>query len=365
MGMTSYLNGSERNPLPTSQVVQNAHSFLARHLKALMPHARHIRSLTISTEWHGARYQILMAFQDVSAPLLERLVVYMTSGSDVNDDFPRPFVFLKGGAPMLKSIELRNLTISHCSPPLQNVTHLSLTSSNRISAMTIVKFGTMLGALTSLDSLRLGGQVFVADPQVTPTIAIPTLHSLSITSFYGHEPIDMRCFYLPILETLDINLFEISASFPLPRFPKVRTLHVACISEGLSDNFPQVTGLHLVIIDTASAQLGDVHSWPNLRNLTVAEGELKVLRSILNERIASDHPILTVSLVESWRSKIRGPLWRDFFKTELSPNYRSRPGDPDTLHWQGKHGQHHSRIVNICSILTLSAHNAGHMKHTG
>jgi len=345
----------ESNPLPTS-LNDLARSFLARHLKALMPHACRIRSLTISMEWHGALYQILTAFQDVSAPLLERLVVYMPSlrGSDVVNDSPRPFVFLKGGAPMLKSIELRNLTIPHCSPPLQNVTHLSLTSSNRRSAMSIIEFGTMLGALTSLDSLRLGGQVFVADPQVTPTIAIPTLHSLYIASFYGHEPIDMRCFYLPILETLDINLFEISTSFPLPRFPKVRTLHVACISKGLSDNFPQVTDLHLSIIDTASAQLGDVHSWPFLRNLTVAEGKLTVLRSILNERIASDHPILTVSLTGSRATTVL--LRRDFVKTDWSPNYKSRPGDPDTLHWQGKHGQHRSRIVTIGSVLTLSAH---------
>ena len=335
---------------PLSQVVQNARSFLARHLKALMPHARRIRSLTIETEWHGALYQILTAFLDVSAPLLERLViVYMHPfpSSNIVDDSPRPFVFLKGGAPVLKSIELTNLTIPHCSPPLKNVTHLSLTSYNRRSAMSIVEFGTMLAALTSLDSLRFSGQVFVADPRVTPTIAIPTLHSLYISSFYGSEPIDMRCFYLPILETLDTSQFEISASFPLPRFPKVRTLHVTCISEGLSNNFPQVTDLHLSNIDTTSAQLGNVHSWPFLRNLTVTGGKLMVLRNILNERIASDHPILTVSLTEGWGSRITGPLWRDFFMTQLSPDYRSRPGDPDTLHWQEKHGQHRSRVVTI------------------
>jgi hypothetical protein len=329
----------ESDPLPTSQVVQNPRSFLSRHLKALMPHAGRIRSLTILTEWYGALYQILTAFQDVSAPLLERVVVYMLpsrSSNVVNDDLPGPFVFLKGGAPMLKSIELMNLTISHCSPPLKNVTYLSLTSSNRRPAMTIVEFSTMLSALTSLESLRLRGQVFVANPQVTPTIAIPTLHSLYIASCYGSEPIDMRCFYLPILETLDIGDIKISTSFPLPRFPKVRTLHVTCMSIGLSNSLPQVTDLHLSIIDTASAQLGDVHSWPFLRNLTVTRGELTVLRSILNERIASDHPILTVSLAEGWGSRVTTVLLRrDFVKTDWSPNYKSRPGNPETLHWQG------------------------------
>jgi len=135
----------ESDSLPTSQVFQNPRSFLARHLKALMPHARRIRSLTIETEWHGALYHILTAFLDVSAPLLEHLVVYMSpfQSSNVVDDSPRPFVFLKGGAPVLKSIKLMNLTIPHCSPPLKNVTHLSLTSSNRRSAMSIVEFGTM------------------------------------------------------------------------------------------------------------------------------------------------------------------------------------------------------------------------------
>jgi len=325
----------ESDPLPAYRFVQNPRIFLARHLKALMPHARRIRSLTIETVWHGALYQILTAFLDVSAPLLERLVVFMNpfSSSDVVNYSPRPFVFLKGGAPVLKSIELTNLTIPHCCPPLQNVTHLSLTSYNRTSAMTIVEFGTMLAALTSLESLCLSGQVFVANPQVTPTIAIPTLHSLCMASFYEDERIDMRCFYLPIIETLDISDF--SASFPLPTFPKVRTLHVACISEGLSNNFPQVTDLHLSDVDTASAQLGDVHSWPFLRNLTVTKGELTVLRSILNERIASDHPILTVSLAEGWDCRVTTvPLQRDFVKTDWSPNYKSRPGDPETLHWQ-------------------------------
>ena len=339
----------ERESAPTSQVVPYPRTFITWHLKVLMPHAHHIRSLTIETEWHGALYHIFAAFLDVSAPLLERLVVYMPPfrSSNVVDDSPQPFVFLKGGAPMLKSIELTNLTIPHCSPPLQNVTHLSLTSSTRRSAMGIVEFGTMLAALTSLDSLRLSGQVFVPDPQVTPTIAIPTLHSLYISSCYGSEPIDMRCFYVPILETLDISHFEISASFPLPRFPKVRTLHVNRISKGFSNNFPQVTDLHLSNLDTTSAQLGDVHSWPFLRNLTVmAGGALAVLRQILNERIASDHPILTVSLMEGWGSRITGPLWRDFFMTQLSPDYRSRPGDPDTL-WQEKHSQHRSRVVTI------------------
>jgi len=208
--------------------------------------------------------------------------------------------------------------------------------------------------LTSLDSLRLSGHVFIANPWVMPTIAIPTLHSLYISSCYGSEPIDMRCFYLPMLETLDSSDFEINASFPLPRFPKVRTLHVTCISEGLSDNFPQVTDLHLSIIDTASAQLGDVHSWPFLRNLTVTRGELTAIRNILNERIANDHPILTVSLAEGWGRRVGTVLLRrDSGKTDWSPNYKFRPGNPDTLHWQGKHGQHRSRIVNICSILTL------------
>jgi len=135
----------ESDSLPTSQVFQNPRCFLARHLKALMPHARRIRSLTIETEWHGALYHILTAFLDVSAPLLEHLVVYMSpfQSSNVVDDSPRPFVSFKGGAPVLKSIKLMNLTIPHCSPPLKNVTHLSLTSSNRRSAMSIVEFGTM------------------------------------------------------------------------------------------------------------------------------------------------------------------------------------------------------------------------------
>jgi len=181
--------------------------------------------------------------------------------------------------------------------------------------MSIVKFGTMLAALTSLDSLCFSRQVFIADPWVTSTIAIPILHSLYISSFYRSEPIDMRCFYLPILVTLDISRFEISASFPLPRFPKVQMLHVTCISKGLSNNFLQVTNLHLLNIDTASAQLGNIHSWPFLHNLTVTGGKLMVLRNILNERIASDHPILMVSLMEGWGSRITGPLWRDFFMT--------------------------------------------------
>ena len=110
----------EADPVPTTWdgCIRYPSIFLARHLKALMPHASRIRSITIETEWHEALYQVLTAFLDVDAPLLESIVIDMADHSSYDvevEDLPKPFDFLKGGAPMLKSIELTNLAIPHCS----------------------------------------------------------------------------------------------------------------------------------------------------------------------------------------------------------------------------------------------------------
>jgi len=360
-----YAQFEESNTPSTSQVSQYPRSFLARYLKALMSHAHRIRSLTITTLWHGALYQILTAFLDITAPLLERIVIDIPQSNVIDDDSPRPFVFLKGGAPMLKSIELTNLMIPHCRPPLKSVTHLSLTKTYG-TPIDNINFGKTLTGLTSLESLRLLGKVFADYPESTLTIPIPTLRSLYISNARaGVEVVDMKYFYLPNLETLDAtqNESHISASSPLPRFPNVRTLrNVARISKGLSSNFPQVTDLYLAIVDTASAELGDLHSWPLLRHLAVSYGDSMVLRKILNERIASDHPIITLSLMCpcGLGRTLADPLWERRDETDWFLNYKSHSTDsplvPYTLHWQGKHGQYRTTtraLQPFESLLTL------------
>ena len=169
----------------------------------------------------------------------------------------------------------------------------------------------------------------------------------------------MKCFYLPTLETLDINDATeseryIGTLFTQPKFPNVRTLRLEFISESIGNNFPQVTDLDIVNLDAASTVLGDVHRWPLLRRLNFTYCDLKALRKILEDRIVGDHPIITLSLTchNKWGRHPVAPELRNF-ETDWLSNYKPHPSDLYTLHWQGKHGWCGSVIVTISLMLTL------------
>ena len=317
--------------------------YFATHLAALMSHAHRIRTLTIRTQRQDLLYQILNAFLDVSTPLLERIVIDASPSYDIFRSLQWPFVFLRGGAPTLKSLELKDITILHCRPPLKNVTHLILFQYKRLTRpMDIVEFRNVLAVFTSLESLSPHGTIFVANPENAPTITIPTLRSLD--AIYCNGVVDMTHFYLPVLETLHSDHpIEIRAPFLHPRFPNVRTLCLRHVTENHS-HFPQVTDISILFVDAASRVLGDMGCWPLLRNLTVMFGDSEALGGVMSDHIATGYPIITLSLQ---KRTVSDPLRKGCAQTNWYSNYKSYPSDPYTLHWQGTHGQYGLHIVTV------------------
>jgi len=201
------------------------------------------RSLLVSGTIREDVFSALLGLAHVTAPLLEIFEVKIESSADEEEDnLDETFLIFRGGAPKLTQIELREISITACQPPLSSIVSLRLCHPPH--PYNIDQYREILIASHNLTNLELVGDIidtaelYMAIAPRRPLTSISSLRSLTISPSWS-----MRSFTLysvlasidtPALEHLTLNCCpwqnhisefqEIFRNYGPPPYPLLQSL---------------------------------------------------------------------------------------------------------------------------------------------
>lgn len=297
----------------------------------ILPHISRWRRLSINCQYHGALYAVLSPLRNLSASSLEYLSIKMNDRDEAYH-YGKEFSIFAGGAPLLKVVELINIRLEHCRPPVQSVTTLQLTATGELEdydgsneqisfdPLSGAEFEEMVASLPSLKNLTLHGLFLRPAAAEHIALRLPSLVSLEI---HWNEQLYNFCtaFVTPALERLKINGLDDAKTpgHPIsilqspslsPLYPALRSLEF--LQTSLPDNinknfihsFPNIVDLTLILsnenailnillLDSAVNKF-----WSHLQTLTLGKVDMDLLCSFIEARISIEHPISCVHLGE-------------------------------------------------------------------
>jgi len=278
-------------------------------LRSIIPHVGRWRRVWLHCI--RPRRHLLSMFRSSTFPLLESIqIIFDDDQTEELDDYYEGAPgdtnrMLNDGAPLLKTVQIKGMSLHRCMLPLSAVTTLHI--HRALSRPTLVTMLAIFGNLRSLAHLVLYGRV-VRDPGLisssTSTILFPVLSSLHIISSSNQ----LACLPMlgiisaPLLECLSLEdasdediktLMQTTRwSTNPPRYPSLSSLTLSfivhlqpCTWRLIEQSFTTVT--HLAVLDIMATELSNVllqtvgvdsnsslHTdipWPRLQMLSLGE----------------------------------------------------------------------------------------------
>ena len=200
------------------------------------------RSLRVSGNIREDVFDALYPLRHVYAPVLQAFEVKIEpSASEDPDDFDGSLLLFQGGAPKLTQIEMHEISVVACQPPLSSVVSLRL--YHPPSPYRIDQYRNILTASSNLTNLRLvgdiadTGQLYMAATS-RMTIRVPSLRSLTISPSWSMDSCTiyslLASLETPLLQCLTMHCCprknhvsefqEVFRNYGPPRYPLLRSL---------------------------------------------------------------------------------------------------------------------------------------------
>jgi len=200
------------------------------------------RSLRVSGTFREEVFNVLSPLRHLYAPILEAFEVKVESSAVEPDEFDEPLLLFQRGAPRLTHVEIHEISLTACEPPLSSLTSLHL--HHPPNTYDIDRYRHMLVASNHLTELQLvgdivdTGQLYMIATSPTSSIKIPTLRSLTISPSWSAGSFTiyslLASLETPALESLTMRCCpwknhvsefqEVFRNYGPPRFPLLRSL---------------------------------------------------------------------------------------------------------------------------------------------
>ncbi|KZP29341.1 hypothetical protein FIBSPDRAFT_215848 [Athelia psychrophila] len=264
-----------------------------------------------------------------SAPTLRHLEIhYLTSDGEMDEHMEpaHPRDVFVNGAPLLRSIHFRGITLHSCCPPLNGVTSLQYQAPFEDLHPTWANH--TISGLTSLTHLVLSIINFT-EWQDDTTIALPSLNSLHLHSLWDYDKV-LKALVVPRLQSLYLGHMDgahmdrislmLLRSNPAPRFPLLRSLTVQSLQQEnirvpawntFIAALPRITHFALLnrniknfiqVFSDTSRSAGAWDRWPSLEVLSLPNVhsvfEMRLVLA-MKERRLSGYPVKVLKLPKS------------------------------------------------------------------
>lgn len=192
---------------------RTSHALLEDLYGTFSPHINRWRRLYIGYDSTYHLYALLQCLTKASAPRLETIQIRRAPPDEFfyEEHIPELYHIFRGGAPSLKHVRVRGLSLHCCLPPMSTITTLELhpttrSEDNHNILLTYAQFISTLSNCSRLSSLLITGDLFNEPKRVTqyiPSTHLPHLRLLRITKAPGRT-IDslLRVITAPLLEEL-------------------------------------------------------------------------------------------------------------------------------------------------------------------
>ena len=247
----------------------NWHEFWEQTEK-IFPLVSRWRTLLILGQIRNDVFGALHDLDRSKAPMLELFEVRIESPIEAQTAFDEPLLLFQGGAPRLAQIEIHEISIAACQPPLSSITSLRL--HHPPHPYNIAQYRGILVAANNLSDLQLFGNIinarelYAVATSRTALIRIPSLRSLVISPSWSTGPFTLYSLLAsldtPALEYLTLHCCpwqnhvsefqEIFRNYGPPRYPLLRalTLRYADFSQPVAIWFtsmlPSITCISLI-----------------------------------------------------------------------------------------------------------------------
>ena len=200
------------------------------------------RSLRIFGNIREDVFNVLSPLRHVGAPILETFEVKIESSTGEPDNFDEPLLLFQGGAPRLTHVEIDEISITACQPPLSSL--ISLRLHHPPIPYDADRYRYMLAASSNLTDLQLVGnvvnttQLYIIATSRTSSIKVPSLRSLTVSPSWSTGSFTiyslLASLEIPSLESLTIRCCpwknhvsefqEVFRNYGPPLYPLLRSL---------------------------------------------------------------------------------------------------------------------------------------------
>ena len=284
----------------------------------LVSHCGRWKTLSVESESSFCMRRIISGLQSLCVPQLESIQIALSGsipdGTPISSTDSDVHIF-RGGAPALASIELRNVSLLCCFPPLNALRTLdNQTFSRHTHLLSYDQFHHISMTTPFLTKLRLSNLLFSPDigNELVP-IDLLSLRTLTLVMQMdpskedGSPLIDVfKALRIPCLQTLEIksattaqtsSVLKFLQAEARLRYPALQSLALRdincsnCITLDLIHALPNITSLSLihaaediVLKILTEKEVFVSQMWPQLRTLEVAVVDLDLLREFISAR---------------------------------------------------------------------------------
>jgi hypothetical protein len=291
-------------------------------LARIIPHVGRWRVFDASLVSVRCMPTIISSFYPLCAPHLKALTLWQAFESGDSDLTQLGGLVFTKGAPILASLDLTDVYLLSCLPPMSALTTLELqTLDDRLFPLTYEELGQALAAAPLLIHLAL--YIEVTEPQTDARIVLSSLRSMDVdlTQCYDENHIFCTDIVTPKLETLIVNgmftphneIFKafVSANKQTP-YPALRSLTFSDseLADRIDADFfralPTITELHLHLLQSDGnfilnllIHAGDADTilLPHLIFLELTVFDIDLLCDTVSSRMLAGCPLRTVIIL--------------------------------------------------------------------